>query len=100
MKRELKLKKKIDTNPMLFLTFRFSLFISQQQLQPVSCFSIATTVTLISYIMYGQLSIPNSEKGFSQEYAPSNTHFFQLQIKHHFVTNNIYSAHIDVPYGG
>jgi len=51
-------------------------FTSQKQLQPVSCFSIATTVRLTSYTINGQLSIPNSEEGFSHEYVPSNTHIF------------------------
>jgi len=64
------------TNPILFLTFRFSLFTSQQELQPVSCFSIAITVRLTSYTINGQLSIPNSEEGFSHEYVLLNTHIF------------------------
>jgi hypothetical protein len=48
--------------------------------------------------MYGQLSIPNSKKGFSHGYVLSNT-FFSAAVKHHFVTN-IYSVCLDVPYGG
>jgi hypothetical protein len=71
-----------ETNSMLFLTFRFSLFTSHNS----NCSLFPASQLLLQW------------KRFSSWVCTSNT-FFQLQIKHHFVTN-IYSVHLDVPCGG